>query len=123
MHRIARRMYRPIFLALLAILTIPADAATADVVRCDSLTEKNLKTSAVAMKSDSIIEDNTLVIANEVKSGDATRRKRSRLTKQMIGHCHGKSLLLFFILSLPYLLVSGSKLPYLPEQIKDEVKK
>lgn len=81
MHRIARRMYRPIFLALLAILTIPADAATADVVRCDSLTEKNLKTSAVAMKSDSIIEDNTLVIANEVKSGDATPSQTEQIDK------------------------------------------
>lgn len=101
---------------------MPADAATADVVRSDSLSEKNLKTSAVAMKSDSIIEDNTLVIANEVKSGDATPSQTEQIDKTDDWSLSWKIFATFFILSLPYLLVSGSKLPYLPEQIKDEVK-
>lgn len=68
-------------LVLLAILTLLADAAIADVAHRDSLSEKAVITSDVAMKSDSIIECNTLVVANDLRSGDITPSQTELIDK------------------------------------------
>ncbi len=74
-------MLRHIFLVLLAILTAPVYAVTADSIRQDSLTERVSRTLAVAMKSDSTIEKSPSVITNEVRSGDATSSQTEQVDK------------------------------------------
>ena len=80
-HKISRNMLRHIFLVLLAILTVPVYAVTTDSIRQDSLTERVSQTLAVAMESDSAIENSTSFIANEVRSGDATPSQTEQVDK------------------------------------------
>ena len=80
-RKIYRNMLRHIFLVLLAILTAPVYAVTADSIRQDSLTERVSRTLAVAMNSDSTIETSTSVITNEVRSGDATSSQTEQVDK------------------------------------------
>lgn len=73
---------RYIILVLMAFLTLLVDVAIADVAHHhDSLSEKAIKTSAVTMKSDSIIECNTLVAANDLRSGNITPLQTEQIDK------------------------------------------
>ena len=74
--------HRYIILVLMAFLTLLVDVAIADVAHHhDSLSEKAMKTSAVTMKSDSIIECNTLIVANDLRSGDITPLQTEQIDK------------------------------------------
>ena len=75
-------MLRHSFLVLLAILTVPVYAAvTTDSIRQDSLFERVSQILAVAMESDSVIENNSPLIVNEVRSGDATPSQTEQVDK------------------------------------------
>ncbi|MEI3528848.1 MAG: hypothetical protein V8Q28_03455 [Alistipes sp.] len=79
---IVRMHHRYIILVLMAFLTLLVDVAIADVAHHhDSLSEKAMKTSAVTMKSDSIIECNTLIVANDLRSGDITPLQTEQIDK------------------------------------------
>ena len=80
--KIYRNMLRHSFLVLLAILTVPVYAAvTTDSIRQDSLFERVSQILAVAMESDSVIENNSPLIVNEVRSGDATPSQTEQVDK------------------------------------------
>lgn len=74
-------MQRYIVLVLLTILTVPVYAVITDSTRQDSLSNSVSQTLAVAMESDSTIENNTSIIANGEEPSDLPLQQTEQKNK------------------------------------------
>lgn len=74
-------MQRYIVLVLLTILTVPVYAVITDSTRQDSLSNSVSQTLAVAMESDSTMENNTSIIANGEEPSDLPLQQTEQKNK------------------------------------------
>lgn len=80
-RKIYKSMQRYIVLVLLTILTVPVYAVITDNTRQDSLSNSVSQTLAVAMESDSTMENNTSIIANGEEPSDLPLQQTEQKNK------------------------------------------
>ncbi len=80
-RKIYKSMQRYIVLVLLTILTVPVYAVITDSTRQDSLSNSVSQTLAVAMESDSTMENNTSIIANGEEPSDLPLQQTEQKNK------------------------------------------